>query len=189
LTKKALAASLKALMLSVPLAKVTVATIVDHCGLNRQTFYYHFPDKYHLVNWIYDQEALALIDDCRSYRTWTEGILRVFTTLHQDRAFYVNALNDPGPNAFDDYLFRSTQGFVKAVVDEVVAVVRASEAVKTFGQELAAKEGLLAGISSGANVLAARKLAARPENAGKPIVTIVCDTGERYISTLLFHHD
>jgi probable dihydroxyacetone kinase regulator len=132
LTKKALAASLKSLTLSVPLAKVTVAMIVDHCGLNRQTFYYHFPDKYHLVNWIYDQEALALIDDCRSYRTWTEGILRVFSTLHRDRHFYVNALNDPGPNAFDDYLFRATQGLIKAVVDEVAADLRTSELDRAF---------------------------------------------------------
>jgi len=79
------------------------------------------------------------------------------------------------------------RNFDKAVVDEVITIGN-NEAIAA-GQELAAKEGLLAGISSGANVLAARKLAARPENAGKTIVTIVCDTGERYISTLLFHHD
>lgn len=132
LTKKALAQSLKALMAVQPLARVTVQEIVAHCGLNRQTFYYHFPDKYHLVNWIYDQEALAIIEDCRSYRTWTEGILRVFTTLHRDRAFYVNALNDPGPNTFDDYLFRATQSLIKAVVDEVASDLKVSEGDRSF---------------------------------------------------------
>ena len=132
LTKNALASSLKALMVTLPLAKVTVQQIVDHCGLNRQTFYYHFPDKYHLVNWIYDGEALALIEDYKSYGTWTEGILRVCTTLHRDRAFYVNALNDPGPNAFDDYFFRATQALIKGVVDEVAIDLKAPEDYRVF---------------------------------------------------------
>ena len=75
----------------------------------------------------------------------------------------------------------------RSLLDEVVAVesTTAIEAAK----ELALKEGLLAGISTGANVWAAREVARRPENAGKTIVTIACDTGERYISTLLFYHD
>lgn len=79
------------------------------------------------------------------------------------------------------------RNYDRAVVDEVITIGN-NEAIAA-GQELAAKEGLLCGISSGANAAAARKLAARPENANKTIVTIICDTGERYISTLLFHHD
>jgi cysteine synthase A len=73
------------------------------------------------------------------------------------------------------------------LLDEVVRID--SPSAIAAAQELALKEGLLAGISSGANALAARQLASRPENKGKTIVTIVCDTGERYISTLLFYHD
>ncbi|WP_419061151.1 cysteine synthase A [Ellagibacter isourolithinifaciens] len=71
-----------------------------------------------------------------------------------------------------------------SVYDEVIAV--ADEDAFEAGRELAAKEGLLVGISSGAAVWAAGQLAQRPENKGKTIVAILPDTGERYLSTAMF---
>lgn len=70
------------------------------------------------------------------------------------------------------------------VVDEVLTVEN-DDAILT-SRQLAATEGLLVGISSGCSVAAARKLAQRPENAGKVIVAILPDTGERYLSTVLY---
>ena len=71
-----------------------------------------------------------------------------------------------------------------SVYDEVISV--ADEDAFETGRELAAKEGLLVGISSGAAVGAAGQLAQRPENKGKTIVAILPDTGERYLSTAMF---
>ncbi|MBW8871730.1 MAG: cysteine synthase A [Leifsonia sp.] len=70
------------------------------------------------------------------------------------------------------------------VYDEVVDV--SFEDALDVAKRLASEEGILAGISSGAIVWAALQLAQRPENAGKTIVAVVCDTGERYISTPLW---
>jgi len=72
------------------------------------------------------------------------------------------------------------------VYDEIIQISN-DEAFQT-AREIAKKEGLLVGISAGSNVAAAYKIAARPENRGKTIVTILCDTGERYLSTELYEY-
>jgi cysteine synthase A len=74
--------------------------------------------------------------------------------------------------------------FNPAVVDEIIQV-KTEEAFES-ARQLAKKEGLLAGISSGAAASAAARVAARPENAGKTIVVLLPDSGERYLSTTLY---
>jgi cysteine synthase len=80
-------------------------------------------------------------------------------------------------------------GFVPAILDtsvfDEVVTVDAPDAMAT-ARRAAAEEGLLVGISSGAAIWAARKVAARPENAGRTIVVIIPSYGERYLSTALF---
>ncbi len=91
----------------------------------------------------------------------------------------------PGPHKI--------QGIGPGFVPDVLAtemldgVVKVSnDAAVSMAQRLAREEGLLLGISSGANVTAAIEYGSRPENAGKTVVTILCDFGERYIQTVLF---
>lgn len=72
----------------------------------------------------------------------------------------------------------------RKVIDDVITI--SNDDAVAYSRKLATEEGILGGISTGANIKAALDLAAKPENAGKTIVTIVCDFGERYVSTILY---
>ncbi len=76
------------------------------------------------------------------------------------------------------------QNLKTGLIDEVITVT--NEDAFIFARRLAAEEGILAGISSGANMWAALQVAQRPEYKGKTIVTLMCSTGERYISTAMY---
>ncbi|MEK7298761.1 MAG: pyridoxal-phosphate dependent enzyme, partial [Candidatus Margulisiibacteriota bacterium] len=75
----------------------------------------------------------------------------------------------------------------RGIIDEVIKVT--NDAAIQTARRLAKEEGILAGFSSGAAVWAALEVAKRPENAGKKIVVVCPDTGERYLSTILFQND
>jgi cysteine synthase A len=80
-------------------------------------------------------------------------------------------------------------GFIPGVLntkiyDEIIQVRH--EDAGEVARQLAREEGILVGISAGANVWAALEVAKRPESKGKTIVTVICDAGERYLSTWLF---
>ena len=92
---------------------------------------------------------------------------------------------EPGPHKIQGigagFIPRTYKG---EVVDQIIPVQN-DDAIRT-SRELAKKEGLLVGISSGAAVYAASELAKLPENAGKTIGALLPDTGERYLSTVLY---
>jgi cysteine synthase A len=109
--------------------------------------------------------------------------LKVFAVEPKDSP--VLSGGNPGPHKIQGI----GAGFVpdvlnKDVIDEIIQV--ANEDAFETARQLALKEGILCGISSGANVWAAIQLSHKPENEGKVIVTFVCDTGERYISTEMY---
>jgi len=95
---------------------------------------------------------------------------------------------EPGPHKIQGI----GAGFVPDVLeadllDEIIKVKH--EDAGMTARRLAREEGILAGISAGANVWAAVEVARRPENEGKMIVTVICDSGERYLSTWLFNEE
>lgn len=77
-TKRALEASLKHLLLQKPLNKITINDIAEDCGINRMTFYYHFKDIYDLVEWSCQEDASRALAGKKTYETWQQGFCRSF---------------------------------------------------------------------------------------------------------------
>ncbi len=106
ITKQALAASLKDLMREVPFEKINVAQICERCGMNRKSFYYHFRDKFDLVNWIFDTEFIALVTAEPSSESavvrwyFVEEICNYF---YENRDFYRKAFQITGQNSFTEH--------------------------------------------------------------------------------------
>ncbi|MBO6100073.1 MAG: TetR family transcriptional regulator, partial [Spirochaetaceae bacterium] len=71
-TKDALAAALKQMMNVKPIGKITVKDLVEICGVNRQTFYYHFDDVYDLLEWVFEEDANRVLPHQVVYEHWRE---------------------------------------------------------------------------------------------------------------------
>lgn len=116
LTKRALASALKELMKEEPFAKISIGDICAKCHMNRNSFYYHFKDKYELVNWIFDTEFVALVSGEQPPRMYTEHVKQLEDTcvfFYNNRDFYRKALQIKGQNAFSDH-FRE---FVRPIME------------------------------------------------------------------------
>ena len=102
ITKNALASSLKSLMEQKPFGKINVNDICEGCGMNRKSFYYHFKDKYDLVNWIFYTEFVSHIHVDRYDNGW-DLLVDVCRYFESERSFYRCALAIKGQNSFQDY--------------------------------------------------------------------------------------
>lgn len=106
-TKKSIAEAMKTLLMQKSLDKISTMEICKVCGTTRQTFYYHFKDKYSLLAWIY-------VNDCgNAYKDKAEGdkelfsLKRIESTLNmmlENKAFYKKALDDKSQNSLQNYI-------------------------------------------------------------------------------------
>lgn len=92
-TKKALAAALKKMMEVKPIDKVTIKDLVEQCGVNRQTFYYHFDDVYDLMEWIFEEDANSALPQKIIYENWCEDVVKWFEYLKNNSSFVLNVYN------------------------------------------------------------------------------------------------
>ena len=90
ITKKAIAYGLKELTKKKSFDKITIRDITETCGLNRQTFYYHFQDKYELADWIYYNEAISIIINDLTFDNWDSKLLLMLTQMKNESYFYQN---------------------------------------------------------------------------------------------------
>ena len=90
-TCQAISGALKQLMTQKPLERITVAEIMDTCGMRRQHFYYYFTDIYDLLRWTFEKEALELLQQQQGVSPWQNGFLHLFQYINQNRAVWCYA--------------------------------------------------------------------------------------------------
>ncbi len=120
ITKRALSAAMKELMAERPMEKIKIADIAQRCNMNRQSFYYHFKDKYDLVNWIFYTEFFADIQKSLNRPGW-ELIAKMCQFFYENRSFYSNALKVRGQNSFSEYFNEVMHPLILAHFSDIFA--------------------------------------------------------------------
>ena len=115
-TCQAISGALKQLMTQKPLERITVAEIMDICGMRRQHFYYYFTDIYDLLRWTFEKEALELLQQQQGVSPWQDGFLHLFQYINQNRAVCLCALDSLGKES----LKRLLEADVSSIVDRAV---------------------------------------------------------------------
>lgn len=119
ITKRALATSLKKLLSQKELTKISIKDITDDCGIQRQTFYYHFADVYDLIEWIYTNEVIKpIIHDKDTYEKWQEGFLSIFNYVQDNKDFVRNTYNSISRKYVNKFIYEHTDKLLKNVIDE-----------------------------------------------------------------------
>lgn len=95
-TKQQLAAALKTLMEQKPMDKITISELTAICKIRRQSFYYHFEDIFDLLRWMFQNEAISLLQQQEGALLWKEGLLQLFRYLEENRAVCLCALKSVG---------------------------------------------------------------------------------------------
>ena len=132
ITKRALEASLKNLLLQKPLNKITVGDIANDCGINRMTFYYHFKDIYDLIEWSCVEDATKALEGKKKYDTWQEGFLNIFNAVLDNKSFIMNVYRSVSREQIEMYLYKLTYNLLIDVVNEKSVGMAVSDEDKKF---------------------------------------------------------
>lgn len=102
ITKTDFGKALKELMLEKEFEKIRVRNICEKCQWGRNSFYYHFKDKYDLINWIFDTEFMEILENEKG-KTELELFIAVSTYFYENKDFYKKALKIEGQNSFSEH--------------------------------------------------------------------------------------
>ena len=132
ITKRAISASLKHLLLQKPLGKITINDIAEDCGINRMTFYYHFKDIYDLVEWSCLEDARRALEEKKTHDTWQQGLLQIFEAVRQNKPFILNVYHCVDREQVERYLRPLVDHLILGVIDEQSAALTVRDEDKDF---------------------------------------------------------
>ena len=132
MTRNAMAAAMKALMKEKKLSKISISDICGACGMNRNSFYYHFKDIYDLVEWACLEESRKALQGKKTYDTWQKGLLQIFEAVYENKPFIINAYNAISREQIENFLFQLTHDLIMSVVEEQARSTSLTQEQKSF---------------------------------------------------------
>lgn len=129
-----LADSLKRAISKKSFSKVTVSEIVEDCGINRKTFYYHFEDLYDLLRWTLEQETIEVLKQFNLAVEYEEAISFVLDYMEQNAQMLNNVYHSVGRDELKRFFYLDFFGLIHSAVDqaEKIEKISVSESFKTF---------------------------------------------------------
>ncbi len=116
-TKIALGESLKKLIRTKRLEKITINDLTADCGVSRMAFYYHFKDIYDLVEWVCVEDGRSALQDKKTYDTWQEGVSQIFDAVLENKEFILNVCRSIGRERVERYLYKFTYDIIREMVE------------------------------------------------------------------------
>ena len=126
-TKWLMAESLKKLLNTKPLDKITVKELVEDCGVNRQTFYYNFKDIYDLLEWAFEEDARHLLEEKQSYDNWQEVFWAAFHYLLDNKVLVLNTFNSVGRSYLENRLKARLMPVVRNMLEQKAGSLEMSD--------------------------------------------------------------
>ena len=113
-TQESLGAALKQMLTVKLIDKITVKDLVEICGVNRQTFYYHFDDVYDLLEWVFEEDANRVLPSEVVYEHWRDDVMMFFKYLADNSVFALNIYNSNSRIYMLRYFKRRLQGCIRS---------------------------------------------------------------------------
>ena len=104
LTKQKIAISMKELLKTHSFEDISIETLSKYTNISRNTFYYHFKDKYDVINWIFYSDITPIVTKTYTLKTWSKGLELLCEYMQNNKEFYIKVLHVSGQNSFTECL-------------------------------------------------------------------------------------
>ena len=119
ITKKLLADALYQKMKVKSFDKITIKELVQECGLNRQTFYYHFPDIFGLLEWMFQQDAEQLMKKYDHIDVWEQGFMELLCYIKKNKAVCMCTLHSLARDKLEQFVYKDVHRLILGIMGEV----------------------------------------------------------------------
>src|SRR5574344_2249705 len=122
-TKKQMAGGLRRLLKEKPINKVTVSEITDKCQINRQSFYYHFPDVYYLAGFLFKNDLSDILSKWLETNNWQRAFYEVFNYAIQNKEMVLNTITSVDRDILKNNVYQEIEDIIRFVIKNRTAAM------------------------------------------------------------------